>query len=86
MTTDPGSQAVGPAQAASWPEDPVLTGRLHVPAVPGTFVHRARLADRLTRGVREHPLVIVNGPAGAGKTLLVGEWARTSPPAAHWPG
>ncbi|MEZ0093866.1 LuxR C-terminal-related transcriptional regulator [Streptacidiphilus sp. EB129] len=82
MTTDPGSQAAGPAKAASWPEDPVLTGRLHVPSVPGTFVHRARLADRLTCGVREHPLVMVNGPAGAGKTLLVSDWARTSPPAA----
>ncbi|WP_198045679.1 AAA family ATPase [Kitasatospora mediocidica] len=39
-------------------------------------MRRPRLAERLTHGVREHVLVLVNGPAGAGKTLLTSDWAR----------
>ncbi|MFD9124392.1 LuxR C-terminal-related transcriptional regulator [Kitasatospora sp. NPDC059571] len=48
-----------------------------MPPVPDTFVDRPRLADLLTRGTR-HPLVLVNGPAGAGKTLLVARWITGS--------
>ncbi|MFF1867287.1 LuxR C-terminal-related transcriptional regulator [Kitasatospora herbaricolor] len=80
MTGRPGHPAGGRQRSAAPRAHPALAGRLGVPPVPATFVRRARLADRLTRGVREHPLVLVDGPAGAGKTLLVCDWVRSSPP------
>ncbi|MEV7181321.1 LuxR C-terminal-related transcriptional regulator [Kitasatospora sp. NPDC093679] len=52
----------------------MLAARFAAPPVPRTFVRRERLADRLTAGL-QRPLVLVNGPAGAGKTLLVADWA-----------
>ncbi|MCW7944027.1 LuxR family transcriptional regulator [Streptomyces hygroscopicus] len=53
--------------------DPLLAARFSVPVPPATFVRRPRLTDRLSQGV-EGPLTLVNGPAGAGKTLLVADW------------
>ncbi|WP_229911281.1 LuxR C-terminal-related transcriptional regulator [Streptomyces aurantiogriseus] len=43
---------------------------------PRVFLRRPRLTERLARGV-QGPLTLVNGPAGAGKTLLVADWVRT---------
>ena len=57
--------------------DPLLATRFSLPVVPGTYVRRARLTERLTQGVRG-PLTLVAGAAGAGKTLLVADWARTA--------
>ncbi|MFI2645333.1 LuxR C-terminal-related transcriptional regulator [Streptomyces sp. NPDC018610] len=54
--------------------DPFLRTRFAVPARPGTFLRRERLAELLDRAPRA-PLVMVDGPAGAGKTLLVADWA-----------
>ncbi|MFE7272146.1 LuxR C-terminal-related transcriptional regulator [Streptomyces sp. NPDC057623] len=59
--------------------DPVLAARLTVPTVPATFVRRARLVEQLTEGDRS-PLTLVNGPAGAGKTLLVADWITACEP------
>ncbi|AZQ34467.1 helix-turn-helix transcriptional regulator [Streptomyces cyaneochromogenes] len=59
--------------------DPVLAARLTVPAVPGTFVRRQRLVEQLIEGART-PLTLVNGPAGAGKTLLVADWIAACEP------
>jgi LuxR family maltose regulon positive regulatory protein len=56
--------------------DPLLTVRFTVPDLTETFVRRPRLLERLTEGVRG-PLTLVNGPAGAGKTLLVAHWIST---------
>ncbi|MGW1956440.1 LuxR C-terminal-related transcriptional regulator [Streptomyces sp. NPDC001920] len=50
-----------------------------MPKVPRTFVRRDRLTDQLTEGART-PLTLVNGPAGAGKTLLVADWLRAREP------
>ncbi|PYC77383.1 helix-turn-helix transcriptional regulator [Streptomyces tateyamensis] len=79
MPADPQDLPVpaGRSGPARFREDPVLTGRLRAARVPATYVRRAGLAERLTQGVRDHPLVLVNGPAGAGKTLLVSDWARS---------
>ncbi|MFF7166754.1 LuxR C-terminal-related transcriptional regulator [Streptomyces sp. NPDC008086] len=64
--------------------DPVLAARLAVPTVPGTFVRRERLVEQLTEGAGR-PLTLVNGPAGAGKTLLVADWvAAREPGAVAW--
>ncbi|WDF37769.1 LuxR C-terminal-related transcriptional regulator [Streptomyces sp. T12] len=61
--------------------DPVLAARLAVPAVPGTFVRRDRLVEQLAEGAHG-PLTLVNGPAGAGKTLLVADWITAYEPGA----
>ncbi|MEU8591058.1 LuxR C-terminal-related transcriptional regulator [Streptomyces sp. NPDC048664] len=72
---DPPSEAFAPNG------DPVLAARFSVPGLPQTFVRRPRLTERLTQGVRG-PLTLVNGPAGAGKTLLVADWIAQG----HAPG
>ncbi|RMB80423.1 LuxR C-terminal-related transcriptional regulator [Streptomyces shenzhenensis] len=54
--------------------EPFLGTRFAAPARPLTFLRRARLADRLDQGLGT-PLTLVDGPAGAGKTLLVADWA-----------
>ncbi|WRZ88833.1 LuxR C-terminal-related transcriptional regulator [Streptomyces sp. NBC_01007] len=56
--------------------DPLLAVRFTVPDLTETFVRRPRLVGRLTEGV-QGPLTLVNGPAGAGKTLLVAHWIST---------
>lgn len=59
--------------------DPVLAARFTLPHVPQTFIRRARLAETLTRALTgSGRLVLLNGPAGAGKTLLAADWARTA--------
>ncbi|MFD8787446.1 LuxR C-terminal-related transcriptional regulator [Kitasatospora sp. NPDC059599] len=65
--------------------DPVLAARFAVPATPETFVRRQRLVERLGEGLRTS-LLLVSGPAGAGKTLLVADWAATArlPGTAVW--
>ncbi|SEL81135.1 LuxR C-terminal-related transcriptional regulator [Streptacidiphilus jiangxiensis] len=60
--------------------DPVLTSRFAVPVLPPTFVHRGRLTQHLQQGLRDGPLVLVNGPAGAGKTFLVADWFTSARP------
>lgn len=62
--------------------DPVLNVRFASPPVPQTFVRRPRLSAQLADGVRR-PLVLVSGPTGAGKTLLVADWLSEHP--VPWP-
>ncbi|WP_418953302.1 LuxR C-terminal-related transcriptional regulator [Streptomyces cinnabarinus] len=67
----------GPGVAASEVDPlgaPYLPGRFTVPARPPTFLRRKRLHDHLDLGLTT-PLTMVNGAAGAGKTLLVADWA-----------
>lgn len=63
------------AQAGGSGTDPVLAARLAVPRLPGGFVRRPRLLRQLTEAV-DRPLTLVNGPAGAGKSLLAADWTR----------
>ncbi|WP_042422106.1 AAA family ATPase, partial [Streptacidiphilus anmyonensis] len=56
--------------------DPIMVARFAVPVLPATYVRRPGLVRRLAQGVRG-PLVLVTGPAGAGKTLLVADWFRS---------
>ncbi|MFF9296496.1 LuxR C-terminal-related transcriptional regulator [Streptomyces sp. NPDC014764] len=58
--------------------DPFLRTRLAVPAPPDTFLRRERLAGHLDGALRT-PLTMVNGSAGAGKTLLVADWVAGHP-------
>ena len=65
-----------PVPADRWVDplgDPFLRTRFAVPKRPVTFLQRPRLVRHLDRALRT-PLTMVNGAAGAGKTLLVAEW------------
>ncbi|MFF6812401.1 LuxR C-terminal-related transcriptional regulator [Streptomyces sp. NPDC012403] len=55
--------------------DPFLRTRFAVPARPVTYLRRERLTRHLDQALRT-PLTMVNGAAGAGKTLLVADWAE----------
>ncbi|MEU1851437.1 LuxR C-terminal-related transcriptional regulator [Streptomyces sp. NPDC019990] len=54
--------------------DPLLRTRFALPERPVTFLRRSRLVRHLDRALLT-PLTMVNGSAGAGKTLLVADWA-----------
>ncbi|MFE6746222.1 LuxR C-terminal-related transcriptional regulator [Kitasatospora purpeofusca] len=54
--------------------DPMLATRVRPPSPPAAaFLPRDRLLDRLDAAALG-PVTLVNGPAGAGKTLLVADW------------
>jgi LuxR family transcriptional regulator, maltose regulon positive regulatory protein len=55
---------------------PLLRTKLVVPSSPRLVV-REGLIDALTEGVSQ-PLTLVYGPAGSGKTMLVGQWAASA--------
>ncbi|MFG3088950.1 LuxR C-terminal-related transcriptional regulator [Streptomyces antibioticus] len=54
--------------------DPYLRTRFAIPARPATFLRRDRLVTHLDQALGT-PLTMVNGAAGAGKTLLLADWA-----------
>ncbi|MFJ5274610.1 LuxR C-terminal-related transcriptional regulator [Streptomyces sp. NPDC088358] len=65
----------GPAPAHVDPlGDPFLRTRFAPPTRPATFLRRDRLTEHLDEALLT-PLTMVNGAAGAGKTLLVADWA-----------
>jgi LuxR family transcriptional regulator, maltose regulon positive regulatory protein len=49
------------------------------PALPATLIARSGLHDRLTAGADQR-LTIVVGSAGAGKSVLLSDWAAARPP------
>ncbi|GCB48454.1 LuxR C-terminal-related transcriptional regulator [Streptomyces sp. NL15-2K] len=63
--------------------DPFLRTRFALPARPATFLRRQRLVDHLDQA-RGTPLTLVNGAAGAGKTLLAADWAAGLRPPVAW--
>ncbi|MFJ6574396.1 LuxR C-terminal-related transcriptional regulator [Streptomyces sp. NPDC091368] len=73
--TDRGApRGIPDAEGADPLGDPFPRARFALPARPGTFLRRDRLAEHLAQGLLT-PLTVVNGSAGAGKTLLVADWA-----------
>ncbi|GAA2392218.1 LuxR family transcriptional regulator [Streptomyces coeruleofuscus] len=63
--------------------DPFLRTRFAFPARPDTFLRRQRLVDHLDQALRT-PLTLIDGAAGAGKTLLAADWARGLRPPVAW--
>ena len=63
--------------------DPFLRTRFALPTRPATFLSRPRLTKHLDQALRT-PLTMVNGAAGAGKTLLVAEWAAEQAQPLAW--
>ena len=56
----------------------IATAKLRPPALPATLVKRPGLHARLTAGAGTR-LTVVAGPAGAGKSVLLAEWAAARP-------
>ena len=54
---------------------PLLKTKIFPPRLPGEFIHRPRLTDRINQGVK-CPLTLITAPAGFGKTNLLIEWTR----------
>jgi LuxR family transcriptional regulator, maltose regulon positive regulatory protein len=57
--------------------DVLLATKLYVPGPQPGFVARHRLAHVLAEGL-SRPFVLVSAPAGAGKTALLADWARSA--------
>jgi LuxR family maltose regulon positive regulatory protein len=75
-------QADGPpedAQLQAGSEDPVLTSKITVPALPGWAVIRTRIERRIAQSVRSGALTVVTGPPGAGKTMAIASWLAHDP-------
>ncbi|MEU6658048.1 LuxR C-terminal-related transcriptional regulator [Streptomyces sp. NPDC046821] len=53
---------------------PILRARFALPSRPDGFLRRERLIKQLDQALST-PLTVVDGSAGAGKTLLVADWA-----------
>src|SRR5262252_954999 len=49
------------------------------PALPSTLITRSALHDRLTAGAGQRVTIVV-GSAGAGKSVLLADWAAARPP------
>jgi ATP/maltotriose-dependent transcriptional regulator MalT len=62
---------------------PLLKTKISIPRLPGEFIHRPRLTDRIHQGVK-CPLTLITAPAGFGKTNLLIEWARETDLAVAW--
>ncbi|OMI84738.1 helix-turn-helix transcriptional regulator [Streptomyces sp. M1013] len=79
-----GGRARTPADAGTDPlGDPYLRTRFALPCRPATFLRRQRLIVHLNQALRT-PLTLVNGSAGAGKTLLTADWAAGLPLPVAW--
>lgn len=63
--------------------DPFLRTRIVLPTRPATYLRRQRLVDHLDQALRT-PLTLLNGAAGAGKTLLAADWAADLRPPVAW--
>ncbi|MFF0040092.1 LuxR C-terminal-related transcriptional regulator [Streptomyces mirabilis] len=71
-----GIEESGQGSTVAWVDpmgDPFLRTRFVPPARPVAFLRRERLVEHLDQALLT-PLTVVNGAAGAGKTLLVAEW------------
>ncbi|MEU6505964.1 LuxR C-terminal-related transcriptional regulator [Streptomyces sp. NPDC046942] len=80
----PGEDGPAPASTHADPRgDPFLTTRFAVPTRPVTFLRRDRLLGHLGDDPPT-PLTVVHGAAGAGKTLLVADWASARDGPVAW--
>jgi LuxR family maltose regulon positive regulatory protein len=62
---------------------PLLKTKISVPRLPGEFIHRPRLTERIHQGVKG-PLTLLTAPAGFGKTNLLIEWTRETTLPVAW--
>ncbi|WP_328308219.1 helix-turn-helix transcriptional regulator [Actinomycetospora sp. NBC_00405] len=62
----------------------VPAAKVAPPALPTGFVPRDHLSALVEAAATVAPVTTLRGHAGAGKTLLLADWARTSPVATAW--
>jgi len=62
---------------------PLLTTKLHIPAVRASHISRPRLLDQLNQGWTRK-LCLISAPAGYGKSTLVSEWIHQLNAPAAW--
>ncbi len=56
----------------------ILSTKLFIPTVSHEVIHRPRLFEKLTEGLKNgHSLTLISAPAGYGKTTLLTEWIST---------
>ena len=80
MAEPPVAASSGVAELA---QDVLLATKLHMPGPRAGLVPRPRLLARLDEGLARG-LVLVCGPAGYGKTVLLADWARRGGPPVAW--
>jgi LuxR family maltose regulon positive regulatory protein len=62
---------------------PLLKTKISIPRLPGEFIHRPRLTERIHQGVKG-PLTLIAAPAGFGKTNLLIEWTKETTLPVAW--
>jgi LuxR family maltose regulon positive regulatory protein len=62
---------------------PLLKTKISIPRLPGEFVYRPRLTERIHQGVKGS-LTLLAAPAGFGKTNLLIEWAKETTLPVAW--
>ncbi|PDW00238.1 LuxR C-terminal-related transcriptional regulator [Candidatus Chloroploca asiatica] len=65
--------------------DTIVQTKLHIPAVPHSYVARARLLVQL-ESAQHARLTLITAPAGSGKTTLASSWAHQQADAVVWLG
>jgi LuxR family transcriptional regulator, maltose regulon positive regulatory protein len=71
-------------RSAPYAANPILTANITVPEVPHWAVRRPRITKLIAEGIRRHPLTVVTGPPGAGKTTALALWAAAEPRTVAW--
>jgi LuxR family maltose regulon positive regulatory protein len=71
-------------RSARYAVNPLLTANITVPEVPYWAVRRPRITKLIAEGTRRHPLTVVTGPPGAGKTTALALWAAAEPRTVAW--
>jgi LuxR family transcriptional regulator, maltose regulon positive regulatory protein len=59
-------------------DDSAIRAKFAPPPLPRHLVHRDRLDQKISLAV-QHRLTVVTGPPGAGKTVLLADWAQGRP-------
>jgi LuxR family maltose regulon positive regulatory protein len=61
----------------------IVKTKLYIPRFGGDLVHRARLVEKIDQGI-ENKLLLINAPAGYGKSTMLAEWATRSKMPVCW--
>jgi len=72
-----------PAHSDTELRPPLLKTKISIPRLPGEFIHRPRLTERIHQGVKGS-LTLLAAPAGFGKTNLLIEWAKETTLPVAW--
>ena len=63
---------------------PILASKITAPSVPDWVLPRPRITKLIADGTQWCRLIVVTGPAGAGKTIALALWAAAQPGRVAW--